>query len=251
MKPIKFNSVNMLIGVLIIAAGVLLLLFKAGILPPDYQCVIFSWPMILISIGFICLFSRQKWGFGLLLMLIGSFFLLPKLNIEAFAFVNDNRWAIILVIIGVIVVFKSIFGKNKGCCHWETRWETKVVTPNRTTFGGQDAGYIHREYVFGGSKEKIDIKNFKGGKISCIFGGMELDLSDAELAERVNTLEVRTVFGGVSIYVPADWYIEIRQQQVMGNFEDKRPKSRIETNNEKTLIINAEMVLGGGEIKCK
>jgi len=251
MKPIKFNIVNVLVGALIITAGVLLLLFKAGILSPEYQCVIFSWPMILISIGFISLFSRRKWGCGLLLMLIGGFFLLPKLNIEALAFVNDNRWAVILIIIGIVVLFKAIFGKNNGCCCWETRWETRRVASNRTIHNEQDAGYIYREYVFGGSKEKIDIKNFKGGNISCVFGGMELDLSDAELAEGVNTLDIRTVFGGVSIYAPADWYIEIRQHQVMGSFEDRRPKSRIEINKEKILIINAEMVLGGGEIKCK
>ncbi|MDR0294809.1 MAG: cell wall-active antibiotics response protein [Prevotellaceae bacterium] len=247
MKLIKFNNVNVLIGALIIAAGVLLLLFKTGILHPDYQRIIFSWPMILISIGFISLFSRHKWGFSLLLVLIGGFFLLPKLNIEAFGFVNDNRWAIILIIVGIIVIFKSFFEKNRDCCHWETR----RTAFNRTIHNKQDTGYVYRECVFGGSKEKIDVKNFKGGKISCVFGEMKLDLSDAELAEGINTLDIRTVFGGVSIYAPADWYIEIRQHQVIGSFEDRRPKSHIEINKEKILIINADMVLGGGEIKYK
>jgi len=247
MKQFKFNNVNMLIGVLIITAGVLLFLFKAGVLPQDCKRIIFSWPMILISIGFVGLFSRHKLGFGLLLMLIGGFFLLPRLNIEAFSFVNNNRWAIILIIIGIIVICKAIFQKNHGCC----QWQRGAARHGGTVYNEQDTGYIYRDYVFGGSKEYIDIKNFKGGHIKCVCGGIELDLSHAELAEGINTLDIQTVLGGVSMYVPVDWNIEIRQQQVIGSFEDRRPSPQGERDKGKILIINAEMVLGGGEIKSK
>ena len=245
MKQFTFNSGKILLGVLIITAGILLFLFQTGVLSPDYKRIIFSWQMLLIGIGLVGLFSWRKLSSSLLIILIGVFFLIPKLEIEAFGFINgSHRWPIIIVIIGIVIIFKAMFRRNEG--HTSCR-----ARHHRVRYNEQDSGYIYREYVFGGSKEQIDVKNFKGGQISCVFGGMELDLSHAELAEGMNTLDIRTVFGGVSIYVPADWHIEIRQQQVMGSFQDRRPKSYLNADNDKILIINAEMVLGGGEIKCK
>jgi len=259
MKHFKFNSGNVVLGTLIITAGILLLLFKAGIISLACRHVIFSWPMILIGIGFVGLFSWHKKWVGPLLMLIGGFFLLPKLNIDGFGFINDNRWAIIFIIIGIIVVFNGIFGHSHH--HW---WKYRYESHSGRYQQGDDQnsyvysaekeqkpGYIYREYVFGGSKETINTKNFKGGKISCVFGGIELDLSDAELADGINHLALRTVFGGIVIYMPADWHVEIHQHQVLGQFVDRRPTRGVEMSNDKILIIHTEMVLGGGELKCK
>jgi len=85
-----------------------------------------------------------------------------------------------------------------------------------------------------------------------VFGGVELDLSDCRLAEGVGTLEINSVFGGSVLYVPKDWNIEIRKNQVFGGFEDNRPKNNTEIiDKSKTLIIQASAVFGGGEIKCR
>ncbi|MCL2097210.1 MAG: cell wall-active antibiotics response protein [Bacteroidales bacterium] len=251
MKQIKINSSNVLIGMLIITAGILLLLFKAEVLPSACKPVIFSWPMILICIGLVSLCSRDNRDFGLLLMLIGGFFLLPKLNIEGFSFINENRWAIILIIIGVIIVYKALFEK-KQYFYWKLQ-SNKDYQHNYSKFksNSNEPGYLYREYVFGGSKESVTTKNFKGGKISCVFGGIELDLSEAELAEGVSHLELHTVFGGIIICVPVDWNIEIQHHDVLGHVEDKRPKRSVEMNKDKILIIHTHVVLGGGEIKCK
>ena len=84
-----------------------------------------------------------------------------------------------------------------------------------------------------------------------MFGGTELDLSNAKLAEGVNYMEVNLVFGGVVIYVPADWKIEVGQSQFCGRFQDNRPKLEFEVDENRTLILDVNAVFGGGEIKCR
>ena len=48
------------LGVIIIVAGILLLLVNTGFLPYQIQHVIISWPMLLIAIGVISLFSSES-----------------------------------------------------------------------------------------------------------------------------------------------------------------------------------------------
>lgn len=256
-KGIKIRSI--ITGLLVIAAGVLLYLFNTGILPVEYKSVVFSWQSLLVAIGFVQLFSRCKWIFGLILMLIGGFFLLQKLHLESLAFLTQNAWPIGLVIVGLIIIFHTIwrrsFSQKKSECYEKfhrERKEWRKSRPNGKSGDRNDqTGYIDRNYVFSGDKEKIDTQNFKGGEINCVFGGMELDLTDAQLADGINTLEINTVFGGLVLYVPVDWHIEIRQSHVFGHFADNRPKPGFEIDEKKTLRLQVSAVFGGGEIKCK
>jgi len=249
---VKLN--HLVFALLVIAAGVLLIAFNAGALPIAYKGVVFSWPMLLTAIGFSCLFSRDKWFFGLILMLVGGFFLLPRLDIPNLGFITQNGWAILLIAAGIIILCKALFHRaNIWSCgnyhhshHWD-RHQGVRFSKNRHT----GVGYIDRNHVFGGCNEKLDIKDFKGGDINCVFGGVELDLTDSDLAEGVHVLELNSVFGGVVLYVPLTWNIEIRQNQFFGRLVDSRPKRGFEVDENRTLIIEANSVFGGGEIKCR
>jgi len=250
----KRNSVkvsSVICGLLFLAAGAMLFLL------PEYKCVILSWPMLLAAIGFVFLFSRDKWFAGVILMLVGGFFLLPKLPVpvDRLEFITQNGWAIGLVIIGVLVMYRAIFGKRflyRHCCvvttdkKWEHGYRSRSCGTSET-----ESGYIDRNCVFSGGKEKMNFKNFKGGEVNSVFGGIELDLSDAQLAEGTHRLELNSIFGGIVIFVPIDWNIEIQQTQVFGNFVDNRPKAGFAVDEKRTLIIEANSVFGGGEIKCK
>jgi predicted membrane protein len=252
MKRNSHKVSSVICGLLFLAAGAMLFML------PEYKSVILSWPMLLVAIGFVFLFSRDKWFAGVILLLVGGFFLLPKLNIERLEFITQNGWAIGLVIIGVLVVYRAIFGKrflyrsSDGICVITT--DTKHGRGNRSRCcgsHGNESGYIDRNCVFSGGKEKMDIKNFKGGEINSVFGGIELDLSDSQLAEGTHRLELNSVFLGIVLFVPLEWNIEIQQTQVFGNFVDNRPKRGFEVDEKRTLIIEANAVFGGGEIKCK
>ena len=237
-------------GLIVIAAGVLLFLFNAEILNPVYKPVIFSWQMLLIALGFNGLFSRHCWFGSIILMMAGGFFLLQKLDIPGMAFVTQNGWTILLIFVGLIILFHAIFRRNYFHCY------SKMDEHNRCGSGKwgshkNEAGYLDLNYVFSGTKEKLDMKVFRGGDVNCVFGGVELDFYDCQLAEGISTLEINTVFGGTVLYIPMDWNIEIHRNQVFGGFDDNRPKTGFEIDKSRTLIIQASSVFGGGEIKCK
>ena len=111
-----------------------------------------------------------------------------------------------------------------------------------------EAGYIFMKNVFGGGKHQVPPSEFKGGKISNVFGGVELDLSQTTLAVGRNVLEIECVFGGASILVPADWVVHIEMTSVAGGFVDKRHSTK-NGSSDRELIIKGSAVFGGGEIK--
>lgn len=244
-------------GLLIMTAGILLYLFNTGILAPEYKSIVFSWQSLLIGFGFISLFSSHKRISGIVLIVLGAFFLLPKLNIENLKMITQNGWAIALVAGGVLILCRAIWGRpffRRPKVKCEDRVFGENNGPGRHSKPKEReraAGYIERNYIFGGAKEKPDIKSFKGGEINCIFGGMELDLTGSELADGVNILEINCVFAGVELYVPIDWNVEIKQSQIFGGFEDKRIKPAFEIDEKKILIVNISSIFGGGDIKSK
>jgi len=255
MKRNKTKMSSIIFGLLFLAAGVLLYAFNAKLLDDAYKSIVFSWQMILIALGFAFLFSRNKWMAGIILILIGGFFILPKLEPLGLVFLSSNYWAIGLVVVGVIIICNAIWKHNFQYCipkvsYAETK-RKKHCHSHDWDYTHNEAGYIDRNNVFGGSKEKIDFTNFKGGEINTVFGGIELDLSDSKLAEGVHRLELNSVFGGVVLFVPIDWNIEMRTTHVFGDFVDNRPKPAFEIDEKRTLIIEANAVFGGGEIRCK
>ena len=244
MKGIKISSI--VIGIQFLTAGVLLIAFNSGLLPIEYKKIVFSSQMLLIAIGFTFLFSRHKWIGGLILIFIGGFFLIPKLSAIGFNIVPQHGIALALIVVGVIVLCNSLFVRRKNWFWKEAGWQNW----HKRETNGKESGYINCENVFGGGNEKLGAKIFRGGEITNVFGGMEFDLSDAQLAEGANYLELNSVFGGVVLIVPIDWKIELRQTQVFGSFVDNRPKPGFEIDENKLLIIEANSVFGGGEIKC-
>jgi len=58
-------------------------------------------------------------------------------------------------------------------------------------------------------------KAFKGGSMLAWFGGINVDLREAELAPDAR-LSVHTLFGGVALRVPPGWRIESNAKAVNG-----------------------------------
>jgi predicted membrane protein len=230
MKKITF-------GLLVIAAGALLLAFNAGLIDHSYKHLIFSWQMLLIGIGLINIFDRDNWVVGTILITIGSFFIAPHL-VDLTPDFTKMFWPVILIIVGVMIVIKKGFGNSK---HQNKEWK------NTTDFN-LDMGYIVEKNVFGGSKNKVAPCEFKGGRIQNVFGGTELDLTQTTLAEGKNVLEIKCVFGGIGLIVPQDWVIHIETNSVMGGFVDKR-RNPPTIGSARELYIKGDSVFGGGDIK--
>ena len=67
---------NIIIGFIILTAGLLLLGFNTGILDPAYKHLIFTWPVLLIALGLANFFERSSFWAGVILTSIGTFFFL-------------------------------------------------------------------------------------------------------------------------------------------------------------------------------
>ena len=219
-----------IIGVILVLVGLFLVLRNTGFFPYEISHIVFSWPMLLVAIGLvITLGSSGSKSSGIIVMAVGAVFLIPHI----FTFDVDMFWPSIFIIIGVIFIFTKRHG-------WNSVASTGIV--------GDD--YIDYVNVFSGGERQIVSENFKGGKISAVFGGMELDLTKAKLAPGRNDLEIACVFGGATLIVPDDWNISIEVTPVLGGFTDSRkliPGRIIDPTRQ--LVIKGAVVFGGGEIK--
>ena len=65
-------------GLILMLIGVVFLGFNFGLIPMALKWVIISWPMLLIVIG-VAHYLRRKIFSGTILVLIGSFFILPRI----------------------------------------------------------------------------------------------------------------------------------------------------------------------------
>jgi predicted membrane protein len=72
----------------------------------------------------------------------------------------------------------------------------------------------------GGFKRRITTPDFRGGEITAIMGGCDLDLRQSSI-NGVAVLNVFAMCGGITIKVPVDWTVELDGTPIMGGFEEK------------------------------
>ncbi len=226
-KNWKYKTVAF--GILVMAAGLVLLLRNLGVIERPVTRFIFSWEMLVIVIGLVNLFGNSRlWG--ALLMLVGGVFLISRIYGMPLSF-----WQValpsLIIIIGVVLLFSSLnfFSRRK---------EHKISDSDDV---------IEDVAVFAGSERSINSESFKGGKILAVFGGSKIDMSKVTLAPGVNELEITCVFGGTSLIVPPDWNIKVEVFNIFGGYEVKRNPSMVDLN--KILVIKGVTVFGGGEVK--
>ena len=221
-----------IVGVILVLVGIFLVLKNTGFFPGFIDHIIFSWPMLLITIGIvITIGSSGGKTSGIILMAVGAFFLIPHIFRETFDV--NLFWPAVFIIIGLVF----IFSRRKV-------WNS-VSTASQT---GDD--YIDYVHVFSGGERQIVSDNFRGGKVTAVFGGSEIDMTKAKLAPGVSELEIACVFGGTTIIVPDDWNVRVEVVPVLGGFGDSRKLNPGRTIDQtRQLVIKGAVVFGGGEIK--
>ncbi|MDD4745861.1 MAG: DUF5668 domain-containing protein [Salinivirgaceae bacterium] len=216
-------------GLLFVAFGTLLLLNNFNILPNFIVKVVLSWKMIFIAIGLISL-AGKNYSSAIVLFLIGGFLILPDI-IHIPISCMELFWPVLIIIIGF-----SILAQRKRFRHASKGSETLISTE-----------YIDDYNLFGGGKRVFQNPIFKGGKITNIFGGSEIDFKGVELAEGNNFLELTCVFGGSKLFIPADWTVKNDVISILGGLNDMSKGSKVEDSG-KILVITGRIVFGGAEI---
>jgi len=252
-------------GIFVVIAGCLLLAHRMGAELPYW---LFRWYTLVIALGLFVGFKHGFKNFGwLVLIIIGGAFLVSEVYPELV--LKPLLWPIMIIIAGLFIIFKPRHRHNRcrnrfrhrhhryrDSKYWdqyEEKYRAKFEEGKSfdSSFTDTDSEDIIDGVAFmSGIKKKIISKNFKGGDMTVIFGGVELDFTQADIAEKA-TLDVTQVFGGTKLLVPANWEIKSELVSVFGSIEDKRMTRPTTLVNEssKVLILKGTTFFGGIEIK--
>jgi hypothetical protein len=83
------------------------------------------------------------------------------------------------------------------------------------------APYLNEVNIFWGGKKKIIAKNFSGGEVVAIFGGYEIDLTEAGMQGDRIVIDVVNIFGGGEIRVPGNWEVVMETVGIFGGCSDR------------------------------
>ncbi len=229
------NLARILIGLLFVALGILLLMKLTGIvvhLPlPDF---LLSWQMILIVLGVIFITSRENSTTGLVLLLIGAFFMARSYFGVDLRMLIRAAIPILLVFGGVVLLFPRLFFKKKKRVHEKfTDHETDLEIVN----------------VFGGGIRLIESETFRRGEVTCVFAGAGLNFKNAGLDHQGGVIHLSSLFSGCNVFVPEDWEVKTEVTTVFAEVSDKRLKKPEHTDHKKVLYIKGVMLFSGLDIK--
>ncbi|MDQ8003205.1 MAG: LiaF-related protein [Pedobacter sp.] len=244
-------------GLLIAGIGSLLLLRNFGLDIPGW---IFRWNVLFIIIGlFVGVRNNFRNSAWFVMVLIGSYFTLE--DIFRGYDMRNIIFPIMLLALGLFLILKpkntSGYKKNKHKFQKDRYNRFEDVNPlgqdpNAPT-GNTDANFNANDYiesvnVFGGSNQVIYSKNLKGGEITAVFGGGDINLTQADFDGQV-ILDVTAIFGGVKIVVPATWQIKSEVTAIFGGVDDKRAIYPAGEQANKLVIIRGTVLFGGVEFK--
>ncbi|WP_423999965.1 LiaF transmembrane domain-containing protein [Haloarcula salina] len=100
---------------------------------------------------------------------------------------------------------------------------------------------------FGGSERRVTADAFRSADLTALFGGVELDLRDAGIADAPAHVSTTTIFGGTEIRVPREWNVRIDVLPLFGAAEDSRPRSE-ESHEDVDLVVTGFVAFGGLEL---
>ena len=104
--------------------------------------------------------------------------------------------------------------------------------------------------LFSGSDQVIVNEQVKGGLLVALFGAVDLNLVRAKLNKRKNVVYIFVMFGGTTIFVPKDMYVNIQVIPLFGGFSNESEfVQENETQSNKKLIIRGLVLFGGGSVE--
>jgi predicted membrane protein len=228
-------------GIILIAIGILWIADNFLIFDFNLRELLFSWHTLFIIIGLVLLSNSRNSTIGIIFLVIGAFGMLNTFAPFNLHFKFRDYWPILLIIIGFLILSRK---KNTPITA-QFKQEAKDPTGNEESYYGDT---IDESMVFNSCNRLITSENFKGGRISAVFGSVKMNLYNAKLAAGENYLDLTCVFGGCEIIVPKNWKVIVNVTSVFGGFDDKRYLTATSNYTEGVLIIHGTVLFGGGEL---
>jgi predicted membrane protein len=218
-------------GAILIAVGTLFLLDHLNVI--DGEMIWKYWPLLLIAVGIAKFINEGKRVGGVMLALVGVFFMLEHLGYRLFTW--NNFWPVLIIAAGIAMIWG--------------RFDVPRFATN-TPIEGQDS--VQAFAIFGGIERRVHTPTFKGGQITAMFGGVELDFRSADMEGEEASIYVDAVFGGIEIVVPERWLVVWQGQNIFGGYSDETRAPLPDVPGapaRKRLILNGRALFGGISVK--
>jgi predicted membrane protein len=223
------NNKRALLGLLLVLAGIVVIIANFNLFPFELRPILFSWPALLILLGLFFLFSREAKTAGWILILVGGLFMIPRLWHDVPFGGHQLFWPALLVGVGAILIARGVVKRHD------------II--------GEGTDFIDDMSMFGGGDRVISSQEFKGGRVTAIFGGSKYNMMHAELAKGRNVIDIFTIFGGAKFIIPENWEVKIEVSAIFGGFSDKRSIRRDTPRDpSRELVIKGVAMFGGGDI---
>lgn len=284
---ISYSRGGIYVGALIVAIGLILLLDQLGYVSAAY-IFRFFWPAIFIFFGTelaVCRNNPSRRIIGILLVSFGVLLLFGSLGILRVGLYT--MWPMLLIVWGIWVIARA-FGREdawkariRDAIHdrrdeWKAKMKDTIgqkfdnspgnPTQTHSDFAdgikstiqngwsswtgneSSDAEFDHVA-IFGGVKQRISVKNFRGGRLLAICGGFDIDLTRADIDGQSAVIDANALMGGGEIRVPDSWIVELRGVPLLGGYSDETHQTIADSNTAKRLIIKGVACMGGVVIK--
>jgi hypothetical protein len=114
--------------------------------------------------------------------------------------------------------------------------------------GDEESDELALVAIFGGIELTNRSRGFRGGSMLAWYGGIDVDLTEAELAPGAH-LQLNALLGGISIRIPAGWRVESSAKALLGGI-DVRTRDA-ESPDAPTLTVDGLAAMGGIAIGAK
>jgi hypothetical protein len=209
------------LGLVLIAIGVLLTLDHAGIV--NGGGLLRWWPLFLLGVGVVKVRQPIEQGqrsTGIALIFLGSILLVGTILSLA------KGWPLILVGFGALLCWQA-FEKPRD--------EAAAIL---------GTALLNDMALMGHFKRSISVPDFRGGSVTAVMGGVELDLRQSSITSGPAFLDVAAIWGGIELKIPPDWHVESHVVPVMGGFENKTRPLAVSGTGPK-LVVRGSVVMGG------
>lgn len=226
--------------------GIILIILGAGFLLEQLDIIYFGdiislyWPSILILIGLSGLFDKKSSKFGnLIVIIVGIMLQVNKLDI-----IDINLWSFFFPILLILIGLKVVFSKNMN---FSNSVSVNIGSDFKSNKNIILDDTIDEFAMLGGISTNNQSQQFKGGKVTAILGGVEIDLRAAKLNNGEGFLDITTIMGGVEVLVPNEWRVEVKGTPILGGWSNKAKNN---TNPDAPLLkIKCFTMFGGMEVK--
>ncbi len=232
--PVKQGVVFALI---LIAVGLLLFLDNIGVL--QFREIWRFWPVALIALGVAKLFDCRGMGgrvWSAMWIFVGTAFLLDHLGLWHMSW--NIIWPLGLIGFGLMMLVNAL-----------ERHRVPEGLIARSSAGTPEDNILREWATFSGIKRRMETPNFQGGEMVAVFGGIDIDLRRAAIAQGVKevVIDANATFGGIELRVPETWLVVTRGVGIFGGYEDKTDPPA--SPDAPKVVIKGFAVFGGISVK--